>query len=274
MSSVWFANAAWLLAAAISFGQETPSPHFEVATVKPAKGVGPLSGGPGSSDPERVTFEGATLEVLIQNAYDVLPDQVSGPDWLRSEWYAVTAKLPPGTTLEQFRQMMANLLAERFGLVVHHVSKQVSGYDLAVMPGGPKLGPAVEKTERFAPFAERRGDDGLVHCSFENTSMPTFANRLGMVLRSGQPVARGSRLEFVRVIDQTGVAGRFDFKLDFPAPSIPGLSTPNGAYVDPGDVPTLVNDALKKQLGLKLTSAKITLDMVVVDHAERVPSAN
>lgn len=278
-TSVWLASAAWLSTAPFSFGQGNPSPHFEVASVKQATGNKPglFSGGPGSSDPERVTYDGTTLEVLIQNAYGVMPDQISGPDWLRSERYTVTAKLPPGTTGEQFREMMANLLAERFGLVVHRVPKVVSGYNLEIMPGGPKLGPAVEKTERFAPFSGRRGDDGLMRYTFENTSMATLANRLGSVLATGRPVARGSRPETVRVVDQTGVTGRFDFKLEFPAPSVPGLpglSSTNGANVDPEDVPALVNDALKKQLGLKLTATKISLDMVIVDHAERVPAAN
>ena len=78
-----------------------------------------------------------------------------------NKWYAVTAKLTPGTTLEQYRQMMANLLAERFGLVVHHASKRVSGYNMTVVPGGPKLGAAVEATEPFAPSACARGDDSF-----------------------------------------------------------------------------------------------------------------
>jgi uncharacterized protein (TIGR03435 family) len=276
LSSAWFANVAWLLAATFSFAQETPYPHFEVASVKPASvsGFGPFSGGPGSSDPERVTFGGTTLEVLIQEAYGVQADQISGPDWLRSEWYTVTAKLPPGTTREQYRQMMANLLAERFGLKVHRASKEVAGYNLTVTPGGPKLGSAVESTERFAPFSNRRGDDGKMHATFANTSMAVLANRLGMVLSTGQRALPGSRPESVRVIDQTGIAGRFDFKFEFTAPSIPGLSFANGTNVGAEDIPGLVNEALAKQLGLKLIPRKITLDLVIVDHAERVPSAN
>jgi uncharacterized protein (TIGR03435 family) len=77
-----------------------------------------------------------------------------------------------------------------------------------------------------------------------------------------------------RVVDKTGITGRFDFKLDFPEATIPGLPSANGANIAPEDVPALVTDALKKQLGLKLTPAKITLDIVIVDHADRVPTAN
>jgi hypothetical protein len=51
--------------------------------------------------PERITYEGTTLEILIQGAYGVQADQISGPGWLRTEWYTLAAKLPPGTTLER-----------------------------------------------------------------------------------------------------------------------------------------------------------------------------
>ncbi len=273
LNSVCVANVAWLLTATFSFGQENPSPHFEVAAIKPATGRGPFSGGPGSSDPERITYAGTTLEILIQEAYGVEGDQISGPDWLRTEWFTLTAKLPPGTTREQYRPMMANLLAERFGLVIHHASKEVSGYNLSVMPGGPRLGAPVQLTGQFAPFSSKRGDDGLMHCSFGQTSMPLLANRLDMVLSTGRKFTRGSRPEPVRVIDQTGLAGRFDFKLEFPAPSIPGLPG-NAIDVDPEDTPRLIIEAMAKQLGLKLTPTKIVLDLVIVDHADRVPSPN
>ena len=49
----------------------------------------------------------------------------------------MTAKLPPGTTVEQYRQMMANLLAERFGLICHRVTKDFAGYEITVAKGGP-----------------------------------------------------------------------------------------------------------------------------------------
>jgi len=94
-----------------------------------------------------------------------------------------------------------------------------------------------------------------------------------MVLSTGQRRVPGSPPEFVRVVDQTGIAERFDFKLEFPAPSIPGLPG-NDTSVDPDDIPRLVIEALAKQLGLKLTPTKIDLDLVIVDHAERTPSAN
>lgn len=149
----------------------------------------------------------------------------------------------------------------------------MQGYDLGVMPGGPKLGSPVQQADRPIPFAESRGADGFMHCDFKQTSMALLANRLGLVLLAGQRHIPGRPPDFPRVNDRTGVAGRFNFELDFPAPSIPGLPG-NGTSVEPEDIPSLVAEALAKQLGLKLTPAKIALDLVIVDHAERVPSAN
>src|ERR1019366_1602300 len=109
---------------------------FEVASVKPA---GPLPipsggsssgsfsgssfrvrGGPGTDDPGQFTAPSVSLLTLLEMAYGVRFDQVSGPDWLISERYSIVAKLPPKTTKDQFNLMLQNLLAERFHLTLHH----------------------------------------------------------------------------------------------------------------------------------------------------------
>src|ERR1700749_3010482 len=85
--------------------QSDVSPHFEVASVKrelEAGGFQRFSGGPGSADPERVTIERAPMQDLIVMAYGVESYQVSGPAWIATERYAVTAKLAKGTTDKQF----------------------------------------------------------------------------------------------------------------------------------------------------------------------------
>jgi Protein of unknown function (DUF3738) len=62
-------------------------------------------GGPGSKDPSRIDYSGATLKMLLKRAYDVQPDQIEGPDWLDTERYDISAKLPPETNAKQFRLM-------------------------------------------------------------------------------------------------------------------------------------------------------------------------
>jgi uncharacterized protein (TIGR03435 family) len=64
-----------------------------------------------------------------------------------------------------------------------------------------------------------------------------------------------------KVIDQTGIAGAFDFTLSY--------SADDGADGAPS-----IFTALQDQLGLKLEPQKGQTEILVVDHAERVPTAN
>jgi uncharacterized protein (TIGR03435 family) len=91
------------------------------------------------------------------------------------------------------------------------------------------------------------------------------------------------------VIDQTGLTGKYDFTLEFtpdlsgagflppppPPPGGPGpapsSTAPTQSASDPG---TNIASAVEKQLGLKLTSTKGKLDVIVIDKAEKVPTEN
>jgi uncharacterized protein (TIGR03435 family) len=165
--------------------------------------MGRFAGGPRSNDPERVTYESAPLELLIRDAYHLEPYQVSGPSWLNTEFYTVTAKMPPGATLEQFRHMMANLLAERFGLVTHRVMKDFTGYEIVIARGGPKLTPAAPSSDKFPAFRGSRDADGLRRYVFTQTSMKLLTNRIAIMLRMTSPV-----------VNHTAVDGKFDFQLN------------------------------------------------------------
>ena len=93
-----------ILAAEYCSAQSDQSPHFEVASVRSV--ARDLRMGY-SEDAEFVRYVRLPLKDLITEAYQVRSDQITGPDWLDTEFYAITAKLPPGTTKEQRPQMMA-----------------------------------------------------------------------------------------------------------------------------------------------------------------------
>ena len=63
-----------------------------------------------------------------------------------------------------------------------------------------------------------------------------------------------------KVVDQTGLTGKYDLKLKW-APD-----------TDPSGGPSLFS-AIKEQLGLKLISIKAPVEVLVIDHVER-PSEN
>ena len=150
MRSTGIGVAVFVFACGPVFGQAAGKLEFEVASVKPAAPqtggrvfVG-RQGGPGTPDPGRVTYTNVALKNLITMAYDVKPYQVTGPDWLETERFDIQAKLPQGATKEQANMMMQNLLAERFKLSFHKVTKEFPLYELVVGKNGPKLKASVE----------------------------------------------------------------------------------------------------------------------------------
>jgi uncharacterized protein (TIGR03435 family) len=70
------------------------------------------------------------------------------------------------------------------------------------------------------------------------------------------------------VVDQTGLTGRYDFTVDL-----------SSYFADskPGEQPDMVGimmSALREQLGLNLESRKVPVEILVIDHVEKSPSAN
>src|SRR5580658_7187033 len=132
-----------VLGAEVVVAQGAGSVKFEVASVRPAvrEEDAPTfgRGGPGTSDPERITQQRVPLVSLLVTAYGLDYDQISAPGWVGTELYSVVAKVPPGTTKEQVKLMWQDLLAERFHLKTHLIKKDFPVYELAVAKGGAKL---------------------------------------------------------------------------------------------------------------------------------------
>ncbi len=86
-------------------------------------------GGPGTNDPGLFQCENCGLSGLVTKAFGIQDFQLSGPDWMQSIRFNVSAKVPMGTTKEQFQLMLQNLLAERFNLSFHRDQKQMQRYE-------------------------------------------------------------------------------------------------------------------------------------------------
>ncbi len=94
---------------------------------------------------------GATLQMLIQNAYEIQDFQIVGaPKWVSSDRYDIQAKmdssqleklqtLSPDERRMESKRMLQALLASRFQLVVHREPKELPGYALVIAKGGSKL---------------------------------------------------------------------------------------------------------------------------------------
>ena len=120
-------------------------PAFEVATIKPPSLVSPESSIRVTIDKNRVTLIYQSLSDILSLTYGVIPAQIVGPDYLKTEHFDILAKLPAGATEEQVPDMLRALLAERFGMVAHREKREAQIYALVVSKGGlKKMKPATE----------------------------------------------------------------------------------------------------------------------------------
>jgi uncharacterized protein (TIGR03435 family) len=245
-----------LCATAPSWAQPVGAPSFDVISVKPSQRT------LGKDANSRISFSAAglsgrnvTLKHLITQAYHLQPHQVlGGPAWLDSNEYDLDAKAAGPSSREQLQLMLRTLLGSRFGLSVHKDTKELRVYELVVDKTGPKIH-AVKDGEVPATPAGRR-----FHGDLEQ-----FANLLSIQLTipaMDDPSKPGiASAAPVPVLDKTALPGIFDFSVDMK----PELGV---------DMFTLWQRVLQEQLGLKLENRKANVDVLVVDHAEKVPPAN
>ena len=183
--------------------------------------------------------------------------------------------------------MWRNLLKERFGMVLHHESKEFQVDELSVARGGSKLKETEDPNiEPFTPAAgpPRAGNNGFPQLNGSGAIISIFPGANGatasMVARglpSSEIASRLANLLRRPVIDKTGLTGKYDFGLEF-TPDLSGIALPAGFPAAAGnnasDPGTNIASAVEEQLGLKLRSTKGMLDVIVVDHAEKAPTEN
>ena len=239
-------------------------------------------------------------------AYDVELDQMRGPSWIFENTgpnlFEVDATMPSDTTKAQYQLMMQQLLQERFHLEIHREKRNFPGYELVIAAGGPKLKESRPDSDAAVPdtsyVPERNAAGKLIL-----PPGPQMVTSLewGVVVVQAQQKPVGDLLKVMgrminqslgenpndfdspkaRVLDRTGLTGTYDFTLRFSCELCQFAATNGGAFPpaplpadSPGREPSIFT-ALQKQLGLKLTKVKdVALDVIVVDHVEKTPTAN
>ncbi len=214
---------------------------FDVASVKRAPAA---PNGAYSSihlDPGRLTCTNVNLRKLIGLAYSIKDYQLSGPEWMGSELYNITATFPAGASGEEILPMIRTLLAERFQFAFHRDTKELPVYALVLAKGGSKLKPA--------EFGRTSNNGGVGYFDGQRSGIQNLANFLARQL--DRPV-----------LDMTGLKGVFDFNLDWSPDDTPSETKPD------------LTTALQQQLGLKLEARKAPIEVMVVDRLEKVPTEN
>lgn len=264
-----------------------PNPAFEVASVRPSnpEHIGfAMKGGPGTDDPGRLNYLNVPLRRIVHTAYGVQAYELVASSWMTDARFDIAATIPEGTTAEQFRIMLQNLLAERFHLTLHRESRELTAYDLTVARGGTKMKEAdlsvsPQSELPSGPLATSR--DGFP-VLFPGRSMvmrystPNGTTRMAGGLQTTEQIAQMlTNYVGARVVNKTGLTGKYDFHLEF----VGGDSADGaGALVAPsigvGDTLPSIFSAVQEQLGLRLDKTKEFFDVFVIDHVERMPTEN
>jgi uncharacterized protein (TIGR03435 family) len=242
---VWIA----LLGAASSMAQ----PAFEVASVRPHEGDLPRTGGTFTISGPRLSIRGFALGGLILRAYKIKSSQLGGATLDRT-FYDVEAKAGEDKTPteDEFMLMLQSLLADRFKLQVHREVRDTPVYALVVGKAGPKFNESVPGTST-APQTTVDGPN--IEWSMPVTTMAQLADRIRQNAGLDRPV-----------LDKTGLTGTYSLRLKY----MP-RERQNGP--DSELVGIRIFTAVQEQLGLKLESQVVPVEMLIVDHVEK-PTAN
>ncbi len=241
-------------------------PAFEVASVKVAVPIEELvSSGMAvhfgmSVDGARVNIGNQTLPQLIEIAYRVKGYQFVPLDWFPGAEFNVLATIPEGVARDQAPEMLQSLLAERFKLKVHHETRDRDVYALTVGKGGFKFKESSATQTSMAPSGVR-GPDGSVEFRFTKTKIATMVRFVELCLGTA-------------VVDKTGIEGEYDFSLDAGLRPVVANPTPaNGPRETASDPSASIFEGVQR-LGLRLERSKAPVDVIVIDHLEKMPSEN
>ncbi len=228
--------------------------EFEAVSLKPApanaRGYG-IQPGPGG-----IRIANCTLKQIVAEAYHVYDFQVTGgPKWSDSDRFDLDARTPGSTRAsgEGLRAMLRSMLEDRFQLGAHVEDREMS------------------------VFAIQQGKAGL---RFEHSKDPDQPP-LFRVYQRRQITAQRAPLEYLTdalsqllgrpVVDETGLDGKFDYKLEWTPDEFQTASAEN-AVKGEESAPSLTS-ALREQMGLTMISKRAPAKIVVVDKASK-PDAN
>jgi len=235
----------------------------------------------------RIEGEGITMQQIMQLGWDITTDQLvaNTPKWWNETKYSIVAKASNAVSgtgqnlnvdVDDVKAMLRQLITERFKLKTHYEDRPVDAYTLiADKPKMAKADPSNRTSFKEGP-APGQPDlrNGVIArmVTIRNMTMTQFAEDL-------QRFAGG----YVRlpVENKTGLDGAYDFTLAFSpigfvrgqagrgdgAPAAgPDAADPTGALS--------LEDAISKQLGLKLEVRKRPVPVLVIDSILEKPTDN
>ena len=274
----WIAPGVVLMSAVLT-AQQTP-PTFEVVSIKPnvaadaRLGFRTTSGG-------RVEMTGVTIGTLVTVAFERFPfddvEVINAPDWVGRDRYDIVAQPADPSASANIPALVHALLTERFSVIAHWEKRERDVYALVLAHPDRPLGPGLTRTEAGCEGTAAVTGGGPSSVRGGRGPTCTMGGGPGNLLGNAVTVEMfgrsiGQRELHRRVIDRTGIKGSFDIDLHY-RPDLGG-GRPGGpppAPFDP-DAPSIFT-AIEEQLGLKLVSDHVPVDVLVIDRIER-PAPN
>ncbi len=224
------------------------APQFEVTSVR-SNAPGQIGFSTITTAPNRLKAEYVTIQELIGYAYDVSPLMIAGN--APTARFDVEGKAEGVHSRAELRLMLQDLLANRFGLRLHHETRILT-VDALVVGKSPKL----QASEVIEPdprgFYLHSGKlPGHVAVEGQAISMPGLATYLS--------THRRDRV----IVDATGLKGVYDFSVDYEvdAEKVTDRSVPVS------EAKASLMEDLAKALGLKIESGrKLPVETLVIDQ--------
>lgn len=263
--------AAFLVLAGVPFVAHAQEPQaaavWDIVSIKPHK--------PGDDNvseryaPSTYSGQNVSFKMLISRAYNVKQWLIFGlPAWANDQRWDIEAKVSDpdmkqlrNLTREERRGMVLALLRDHVGLVAHQETKVQPVFEMRVAPDGAKVkevpAPTVsENGEKPRQSSQTTIDDGSI--VGKGMSMLELADALSYQVERN-------------IVDRTGLKADYGYIVDLHwTPEQRDKGNDNGSGTD---APPPFFEAVREQLGLKMTPGKAEVPTVVVDHMQ-MPEAN
>ena len=237
----------------------------------------------------QITFSSFSLQDLITRAWQLPTGAMLGDalPLLPLTRFTILVKLPPdidgravNQDQDQLYDMLQKLVIDRFQ-VKYHWGEWTQPDAYVLLPGSPKMKKADPKSRSFCKYGPADGEkparyanspfDGEFHC--QNVTMAQFADRLQAVDQSDIKN---------RVADKTGLAGSYDFTVFYTTNrtlrgqigTAAAEAKQAGEATPPPPAGLGLQDAIHKQLGIRLEKQPLTLPSLVLDHFDQTPTEN
>jgi uncharacterized protein (TIGR03435 family) len=287
-----YAVAAGFLSFAPILSQAQPARlEFEVASVRAT----PPSAEHGMTlglrmDGSQMRIDGLPLRDIIALAFRVKQYQVSGPEWMAAERFDISAKLPPGAKAAEVFVMLQALLSDRFALAFHREKKEMPAY--AMIVGKPPLRLREIPQDPNAPppadvlTTKVSGNQNGIIGDLGNGATYTFGGGKfeGRKLTVAALASELERYSDRPIVDLTQLKGTFDLTFTVSVEAYGALlrraALNSGMVMPPQAMRQFENDGTSalpeaaEQVGLKLESRRMPVDVLAIEQVRKTPTEN